>query len=76
MISNSNINAKELYKYSIFFRNYISNVAEDLLKNGITLNSIDTSLNVDDALETLKIELKETLLQCLISYRFMVLDIF
>ncbi|UPA11045.1 DUF1073 domain-containing protein (plasmid) [Borrelia parkeri] len=70
MISNSNINARDLYRYSIFFRNYISNVAEDTLKNGITLNSIDTAFNVNDALETLKIELKEALLQCLISYRF------
>ncbi|AMR76225.1 phage portal protein (plasmid) [Borrelia hermsii] len=70
MSLNFKINSRDLYKYSIFFRNYISNVAEDCLKNGITLNSVTTALNVNDALETLKIELKATLLQCLISYRF------
>ncbi|UPA18565.1 anti-CBASS protein Acb1 family protein [Borrelia puertoricensis] len=67
---NFKISANELYKYSIFFRNYISNVAEDTLKNGITLNSINTVININDALEALKIELKTALLQCLISYRF------
>ncbi|AHH11379.1 DUF1073 domain-containing protein (plasmid) [Borrelia coriaceae] len=65
------VHAKDLYKYSIFFKNYISNVAEDVLKNGITLNSvIPTSLSIEDALDALKIELKATLLQCIISYRF------
>ncbi|WP_434757573.1 DUF1073 domain-containing protein (plasmid) [Borrelia puertoricensis] len=67
---NFKISANELYHYSIFFRNYISNVAEDTLKNGITLNSINTVININDALEALKIELKTALLQCLISYRF------
>ncbi|PRQ93285.1 phage portal protein, partial [Borreliella burgdorferi] len=33
------ISSLELYKYSIFFRNYIENVAEDCLKNGLILES-------------------------------------
>nr|WP_241766287.1 DUF1073 domain-containing protein [Borrelia crocidurae] len=30
-------NSYELYRHSIFFRNYINNVAEDVLHNGINL---------------------------------------
>ncbi|AYE37077.1 hypothetical protein DB313_06130 (plasmid) [Borrelia turcica IST7] len=33
----ANLNPLDLYRYSIFFRNYIENVAEDTVKNGITL---------------------------------------
>ncbi|WP_038359775.1 anti-CBASS protein Acb1 family protein [Borrelia hispanica] len=68
---NFRLNVRDLYKYSIFFRNYIDNVAKDCLKNGITLDSVSsTSLDVDDALGNLKIELKAALLQCIISCRF------
>ncbi|WP_161626527.1 DUF1073 domain-containing protein [Borrelia hispanica] len=52
---NFRLNVRDLYKYLIFFRNYIDNVAKDCLKNGITLDSISsTSLDVDDALGSLK----------------------
>ncbi|AHH07933.1 Hypothetical protein BCD_1867 (plasmid) [Borrelia crocidurae DOU] len=37
---NSKINSYELYKHSIFFRNYINNVSEDVLYNGITLEIV------------------------------------
>ncbi|WP_156768705.1 hypothetical protein ACE4V3_04400 (plasmid) [Borrelia recurrentis] len=37
---NSKINSYELYKHSIFFRNYINNGAEDVLHNGITLEIV------------------------------------
>ncbi|AMR76215.1 MULTISPECIES: anti-CBASS protein Acb1 family protein [Borrelia] len=69
MSLNFNINSRDLYKYSIFFRNYIKNVAEDVLKNGILLQSISKS-KFNDELDVLKIELKAALLQCIISYRF------
>ncbi|WP_024652864.1 anti-CBASS protein Acb1 family protein, partial [Borrelia persica] len=70
--NNNNINPKDLYKYSIFFRNYIENVAEDAMRNGITLESIySRSLSgIEDELDNLKIELKEALLNCIISYKF------
>ncbi len=63
------ISSLELYKYSIFFRNYIENVAEDCLKNGLVLES--TSHNVSKLeLARLKVQLKNVLLNCIISYRF------
>ncbi|WP_157651917.1 hypothetical protein [Borreliella garinii] len=34
------VSALELYRYSIFFRNYIENVAEDCLKNGLVLERV------------------------------------
>ncbi|WP_155806979.1 hypothetical protein [Borrelia crocidurae] len=40
MEHNSKINSYELYRHSIFFRNYINNVAEDVLYNGITLEIV------------------------------------
>ncbi|ACH93981.1 anti-CBASS protein Acb1 family protein [Borrelia duttonii] len=69
---NSKINSYELYKHSIFFRNYINNVAEDVLHNGINLEVIySTALGgIEDTLDNLKVELKEALLNCIISYRF------
>ncbi|MCD2394967.1 DUF1073 domain-containing protein, partial [Borreliella burgdorferi] len=39
------ISSIELYKYSIFFRNYIENVAEDCLKNGLVLESADHNVS-------------------------------
>ncbi|WP_424632795.1 anti-CBASS protein Acb1 family protein [Borreliella lusitaniae] len=63
------ISSLELYKYSIFFRNYIENVAEDCLKNGLVLES--ASRNVSEfELDKLKLQLKNALLNCIISYRF------
>ncbi|WP_420025452.1 anti-CBASS protein Acb1 family protein [Borreliella valaisiana] len=63
------ISSQELYRYSIFFRNYIENVAEDCLKNGLVLES--TGHNVSEAeLSRLKVQLKNALLNCIISYRF------
>ncbi|WCB91160.1 anti-CBASS protein Acb1 family protein [Borrelia miyamotoi] len=65
------INARDLYKYSIFFRNYIENVAEDVLKNGISLQSTSSSVtSMCEELDKLKLELKEALMQCIISCRF------
>ncbi|WP_215535965.1 anti-CBASS protein Acb1 family protein, partial [Borreliella bavariensis] len=63
------ISSLELYRYSIFFRNYIENVAEDCLKNGLVLES--TSHDVSEfELDRLKVQLKNALLNCIISYRF------
>ncbi len=63
------VSALELYRYSIFFRNYIENVAEDCLKNGLVLES--TGRNVSEAeLSRLKVQLKNALLNCIISFRF------
>ncbi|WP_420025208.1 anti-CBASS protein Acb1 family protein (plasmid) [Borreliella yangtzensis] len=63
------ISSQELYRYSIFFRNYIENVAEDCLKNGLVLES--TGHNVSETeLSRLKVQLKNALLNCIISYRF------
>ncbi|AHH06959.1 Hypothetical protein BCD_0893 (plasmid) [Borrelia crocidurae DOU] len=48
MKHNSKINSYELYKHSIFFRNYINNVAEDVLHNAITLGIVySTALKRD-----------------------------
>ncbi|WP_434757474.1 DUF1073 domain-containing protein (plasmid) [Borrelia puertoricensis] len=58
----------ELYKYSLVFRNYIENPAEDALKNGIHLESLD---NISESeIARLKRELKDALLNLIISYRF------
>ncbi|QFP42445.1 DUF1073 domain-containing protein (plasmid) [Borrelia miyamotoi] len=45
------INARELYSYSIFFKNYIENVAEEVLKNGISLQSTSSSITSVDKLK-------------------------
>ncbi|WP_434282804.1 anti-CBASS Acb1 family protein, partial (plasmid) [Borreliella burgdorferi] len=63
------ISPLELYKYSIFFRNYIENVAEDCLKNGLVLESVDRNVS-EYELSSLKLQLKNALLNCIISYRF------
>ncbi|WP_418909588.1 anti-CBASS protein Acb1 family protein (plasmid) [Borreliella lanei] len=63
------ISSLELYKYSIFFRNYIENVAEDCLKNGLVLESADRNVS-EFELARLKVQLKNALLNCIISYRF------
>ncbi|MCD2381477.1 anti-CBASS protein Acb1 family protein [Borreliella burgdorferi] len=63
------ISSLELYKYSIFFRNYIENVAEDCLKNGLILESVDRNVS-EYELSSLKLQLKNALLNCIISYRF------
>ncbi|XPC97855.1 anti-CBASS protein Acb1 family protein (plasmid) [Borreliella japonica] len=63
------ISSLELYRYSIFFRNYIENVAEDCLKNGIILEC--TTSHVSELeLARLKVQLKNALLNCIISFRF------
>ncbi|AYE37110.1 phage portal protein (plasmid) [Borrelia turcica IST7] len=66
----ANLNPLDLYRYSIFFRNYIENVAEDTLKNGITLLKTGAGGVVEEGLCALKVELKEALLNAVISYRF------
>ncbi len=63
------ISSLELYRYSIFFRNYIENVAEDCLKNGLVLESTDQNVS-EFELDRLKVQLKAALLNCIISYRF------
>ncbi len=63
------ISSLELYRYSIFFRNYIENVAEDSLKNGIVLEGISHNVSKLE-LAKLKVQLKNALLNCIISYRF------
>ncbi|ACN93412.1 conserved hypothetical protein (plasmid) [Borreliella finlandensis] len=63
------ISSLELYKYSIFFRNYIENVTEDCLKNGLILESISSNVS-EFELSRLKAQLKNALLNCIISYRF------
>lgn len=64
-----NINALDLYKYSIFFRNYIQNVADDTLKNGIQLFPFNRRIS-ESILSELKVELKEALFNMVLSYRF------
>ncbi|WPM06392.1 anti-CBASS protein Acb1 family protein (plasmid) [Borreliella sinica] len=68
----SKISPIDVYKYSIFFRNYIESTAEDALKNGINLSLLETSCLKEsrDFLLNLKVELKEALLEAMISYRF------
>ncbi|ATQ15343.1 DUF1073 domain-containing protein (plasmid) [Borrelia miyamotoi] len=74
------ISARELYQYSIFFRNYIENVAEDVLKNGITLKSTSSSVkSMGKELDNLKLELKEvfylvySLIGLILVYSFVIL---
>ncbi|WNY60669.1 DUF1073 domain-containing protein (plasmid) [Borreliella bissettiae] len=68
----SQINPIDVYRYSIFFRNYIESTAEDALKNGINLSLLETSClkESSSSLFGLKVELKEALLEAMISYRF------
>ncbi len=55
-----------------FFRNYIESTAEDALKNGINLSLLETSTLKEsrEFLLGLKVELKEALLEAMVSYRF------
>ncbi|WKC91295.2 anti-CBASS protein Acb1 family protein (plasmid) [Borreliella californiensis] len=68
----SKINPIDVYRYSIFFRNYIESTAEDALKNGINLSLLEKSCLEEgsNSLLSLKVELKEALLEAMISYRF------
>ncbi|AEL19585.1 conserved hypothetical protein (plasmid) [Borreliella bissettiae DN127] len=68
----SQINPIDVYRYSIFFRNYIESTAEDALKNGVNLSLLETSClkESSSSLFGLKLELKEALLEAMISYRF------
>ncbi|MBB6208358.1 hypothetical protein HNQ06_000888 [Borrelia lanei] len=68
----SKINPIDVYRYSIFFRNYIESTAEDALKNGINLSLLETSCLKEGSksLISLKVQLKEALLEAMISYRF------
>ncbi|WKD00340.1 anti-CBASS protein Acb1 family protein [Borreliella bissettiae] len=68
----SQINPIDVYRYSIFFRNYIESTAEDALKNGVNLSLLETSClkESSSSLFGLKVELKEALLEAMISYRF------
>ncbi|WAZ85641.1 hypothetical protein O5405_04635 (plasmid) [Borrelia miyamotoi] len=48
-----------------------------MLKNGISLQSTSSSVtSMCEELDNLNLELKEALMQCIISCRFMVLGIF
>nr|WP_215539742.1 anti-CBASS Acb1 family protein [Borreliella bavariensis] len=68
----SQISPVDVYRYSIFFRNYIESTAEDALKNGINLSLLETSTLKEsrEFLLGLKVELKEALLEAMVSYRF------
>ncbi|AJA90723.1 phage portal protein (plasmid) [Borreliella chilensis] len=68
----SKINPFDVYRYSIFFRNYIYSTAEDALKNGINLSLLETSCLKEgrESLLNLKVELKEALFEAMVSYRF------
>ncbi|MCD2401466.1 DUF1073 domain-containing protein [Borreliella bissettiae] len=68
----SQINPIDVYRYSIFFRNYIESTAEDAFKNGVNLSLLETSClkESSSSLFGLKVELKEALLEAMISYRF------
>ncbi|AMR75930.1 anti-CBASS protein Acb1 family protein [Borrelia hermsii] len=64
------IDPLKLYRHSLFFRNYIENSAEDALRSGIKLDFLNsTTLDLND-LQPLSLELKEALLEAMISYRF------
>ncbi|WKC58694.1 phage portal protein [Borrelia sp. P9F1] len=69
--SGDKINPLELYRYSVFFRNYIETSAEDALRLGIRLDFLG-SFWVDSRFDLLplELELKEALLEAMISYRF------
>ncbi|APR65366.1 DUF1073 domain-containing protein (plasmid) [Borrelia anserina] len=64
------IDPLKLYRYSLFFRNYIENSAEDALRPGIRLEVLDSSTLDFNNLQTLSLELSEALLEAMISYRF------
>ncbi|AEW69252.1 Hypothetical protein KK9_1046 (plasmid) [Borreliella garinii BgVir] len=68
----SQISPVDVYRYSIFFRNYIESTAEDALKNGINLSLLKTSTLKEsrEFLLGLKVELKEALLEAMVSHRF------
>ncbi|AYE36821.1 phage portal protein (plasmid) [Borrelia turcica IST7] len=66
--SREKINPLELYRYSVFFRNYIETTAEDALRPGIKLEFLSTGFDFD--LRSLELELREALLEAMISYRF------
>ncbi|WP_038363909.1 anti-CBASS protein Acb1 family protein [Borrelia persica] len=63
------IDPLNLYRYSLFFRNYIENSAEDALKCGIGLEFVKKSVDFND-LQSLALELSNALLEAMISYRF------
>ncbi|QFP42347.1 DUF1073 domain-containing protein (plasmid) [Borrelia miyamotoi] len=64
------INPIELYRYSLFFRNYIENAVEDALRPGIKLELLNVSGLDFSNLQSLSLELSEALLEAMISYRF------
>ncbi|ASQ29667.1 phage portal protein (plasmid) [Borrelia miyamotoi] len=64
------INPIELYRYSLFFRNYIENAVEDALRPGIKLELLNVSGLDFGNLQPLSLELSEALLEAMISYRF------
>ncbi|UGQ16794.1 anti-CBASS protein Acb1 family protein [Borrelia sp. RT5S] len=65
------IDPLKLYRYSIFFRNYIETSAEDALRLGIKLDFLDSSWVASGFdLLSLELELKEALLEAMVSYRF------
>ncbi len=68
----SQISPVDVYRYSNFFRNYIESTAEGALKNGINLSLLETSSLKEsrEFLLGLKVELKEALLEAMVSYRF------
>nr|WKT13955.1 DUF1073 domain-containing protein [Borrelia sp. BU AG58] len=69
--SGDRIDPLDLYRYSVFFRNYIESSAEDALRPGIGLEFLNSSLfDSGFNLFPLELELKEALLEAMISYRF------
>ncbi|WP_330730254.1 anti-CBASS protein Acb1 family protein [Borrelia turicatae] len=64
------IDPLKLYRYSLFFRNYIENSAEDALRPGIRLDFLNSSTFDLSDLQPLSLELSEALLEAMISYRF------
>ncbi|UPA18991.1 anti-CBASS protein Acb1 family protein [Borrelia puertoricensis] len=64
------IDPLKLYRYSLFFRNYIENSAEDALRPGIRLDFLNSSTLDFLDLQPLSLELSEALLEAMISYRF------
>ncbi|UPA17019.1 DUF1073 domain-containing protein (plasmid) [Borrelia coriaceae] len=64
------IDPLKLYRYSLFFRNYIENSAEDALKPGIKLEFLNSPVLDFNDLQPLSLELREALLEAMISYRF------
>ncbi|ANF34413.1 phage portal protein (plasmid) [Borrelia turicatae] len=64
------IDPLKLYRYSLFFRNYIENSAEDALRPGIRLDFLNSPTFDLSDLQPLSLELSEALLEAMISYRF------